>query len=129
MNHSLRVSRTYLAAAIDHVLWRGLAFARAWQARSPILAGLVRRGILLLWWTATFQLHIHARYWLRARRLRRATPPAPVVEPVIAPVDPATLILPLAEQPIVSVLIPSYGQVPYTLRCLASIAAHPTAIP
>jgi GT2 family glycosyltransferase len=128
MSHSLRVSRTYFAAAIDRALWRGLAVARAQQARSPVVASLLRRGILLLWWTATFQLHIHARYWLRARRLRHNAPAAPAVA-VTKPVDPATLVLPLAEAPVVSVLIPTYGQVPYTLRCLAAIAAHPSAVP
>jgi GT2 family glycosyltransferase len=128
MSQSHRAFRADIAAAIDHGLWRGLAFARAQRARWPFLGNLVRRAILVLWWSATLQLHIHARYWLRARRLRRSTPPTPPA-PLIAPVDPETLVLPLAEAPVVSVIIPSYGQVPFTLRCLASIAAHPPAVP
>src|SRR3954467_6822270 len=128
MSHSHRVLRADVVAAIDHGLWRGLAFARAQQAWSPLLGTLLRRAILVLWWTVTLQLHTHARYWLRARRLRRSTPPAPPAA-VEAPVDPETLVLPQAEAPIVSVIIPSYGQIPHTLRCLASIAAHPAATP
>src|SRR6476659_4434023 len=100
MSHSLRVSRAYLAVAIDRALWRGLAIARAQQARSPIVASLLRRGVLLLWWTAALQLHIPAREGLRARRLRRNAPAAPGLA-VTKPVEPATLVLPLAEAPVV----------------------------
>jgi O-antigen biosynthesis protein len=128
MSHSHRVFRPDVAAAIDHGLWRGLAFARAQQMWSPLVGTLLRRASLVLWWTVTLQLHTHARYWLRARRLRRGTPATPPGA-IEAPVDPETLVLPQAEAPIVSVIIPGYGQVPYTLRCLASIAAHPSAAP
>src|SRR4051794_33918982 len=120
MSHSLRVSRTHLAAVTDALLWRGLAFARAQEVRSPAVAGLLRRGILVLWWAATFQLHIHARYWLRAPSPAQHTSRPPGA--MTAPVDPATLILPRAAAPVVSIIIPSYGQVRYTLGCLASIA-------
>lgn len=34
--------------------------------------------------------------------------------------------IPAADNPLVSVIIPIYGKIDYTLRCLASIAAHPT---
>ncbi|MFL5286769.1 MAG: glycosyltransferase [Rhodopila sp.] len=81
----------------------------------------LRRLVLLAWWAATFQLHVHARYWLRARRLRRDAPAAPS-DMLLAAVDPATLVVPLAEAPLVSIIVPTYGQVDYTLRCLASIA-------
>ena len=67
------------------------------------------------------QLHTHARYWLRARRLRRAAPvgdPAPV----LGNVDPRSLVVPWSDDPVVSIIVPTYGQVPFTLRCLASIA-------
>ena len=128
MSLSLRVSRIYVAAWIDTALWRALAFARALSARSPWLGRQVRRVVLLLWWTATLQLHMHARYWLRARQLRRV---APVVEPapLAAEVDPRSLVVPSADDPVVSVIIPTYGQVGFTLRCLASIVAHPPDLP
>ena len=35
--------------------------------------------------------------------------------------------MPRSADPTVSIIIPSYGKVEYTLRCLASIAAHPPA--
>ncbi len=128
MSQSLRIPRIHLAAIIDGLLWRALKFARSLESRSPRLARLLRRGVLVLWWGVTFQLHIHARYWLRARRLRRIAP-EPVVAEVIEEPDPAALVLPLADDPVVSVILPTYGQVPFTLRCLASIANHLPDIP
>ena len=128
MSHSLRVSRLHVAATIDIVLWRVLAFARSLNGRSPWASRQLRRGVLLLWWTATFQLHIHARYWLRARHLRRITPVAPPA-PVVETMDPRSLHLPFSDDPVVSVVVPTYGHVPFTLRCLASIANHTPALP
>ena len=52
---------------------------------------------------------------------------APV--PAIKAVDPRSLDLPCSTEPLVSVIIPTYGQLPYTLRCLASIAAHAPDLP
>lgn len=37
--------------------------------------------------------------------------------------------LPTSEEPLVSVIIPVYGQLDYTLQCLRSIAANPPAVP
>lgn len=129
MSQSLRVSRIHIAAFIDTLLWRLLAFARSLDGRSPRVARQLRRGVLLLWWTATFQLHIHARYWLRARRLRRVTPVVVAPAPVEETIDPRTLDLPFSSDPLVSVIVPTYGQVPFTLRCLASIIEHRSALP
>ena len=93
------------------------------------LARQLRRLLLLLWWTCTFQLHTHARYWLRARRLRRAAPtPIPAIQ-VIETVDPRRLTLPCDDNPVVSVIIPTYGHVAFTLRCLAAISAHAPGLP
>ncbi|HBK06729.1 MAG TPA: glycosyl hydrolase family 1 [Acetobacteraceae bacterium] len=122
MSHSIGVS------AFDAALWRALAFARSLNGRSPRVAKQLRRGVLLLWWTVTLQLHVHARYWLRARRLRRIAPAA-TVAPILEDVDPGGLVLPLAEQPLVSLIIPTFGQVPFTLRCLASIARNSGPLP
>ncbi len=128
MSQSLRVSRIHFAAWIDIGLWRALTFARSLQGNSPWVARQLRRTVLLLSWTATFQLHIHARLWLRARRLRRA---APVVAPVeiINVINPRCLIVPFSADPVVSVIVPTYGQVQLTLMCLASIADHAPAQP
>ena len=54
-------------------------------------------------------------------------------EPVPARVRAATkesaseIVLPTSESPVVSIIIPSYGKVAYTLHCLASIARHAPA--
>jgi GT2 family glycosyltransferase len=128
VSQSLRVSRIHLAAWVDTILWRALAFARSLQGHSPWAARQLRRTVLLLWWTATLQLHTHARYWLRARRLRRATP-IPAVAAVIDMVDPQSMTIPISDAPLVSIIIPTYGQVAFTLRCLASIAKHAPSLP
>ena len=48
-----------------------------------------------------------------------------VPEHIANPVDFAKSIeIPISENPLVSVIIPVYGQIDYTLRCLASIAAN-----
>jgi O-antigen biosynthesis protein len=123
VSQSLRVSRIHLAAWIDTGLWRALGFARSLQRYSPWAGRQLRRVVLLLWWTATLQLHIHARYWLRARRLRRAGPVI-VSKRVAADLDARCVSVPCSDDPVVSVIVPTYGQVPFTLRCLASISKH-----
>jgi GT2 family glycosyltransferase len=91
---------------------------------------LLRRAFLLIWWTLTLQLPRHAVYWLRARQARRAARNAPGLLRAELLVPPAEDIrIQSAEWPIVSVIIPTYGQVPCTLRCLAAIAADPPAAP
>ncbi|HVY14403.1 MAG TPA: glycosyltransferase [Rhodopila sp.] len=133
MSQVLRIARIHAITWIDTLIWRALVFARSCQPRCPFLAQVLRRSVLLLWWTATFQLHIHARYWLRARRLRKAepvrTPLLLLPAPVAVEIDPASIALPLSDQPVVSIIIPTYGQVDFTLRCLASLAAQAPDIP
>lgn len=118
----------WLAGASDALLRRGLRLAGRVQCRAPWCGIQLRRLILLLWWTCTLQLGLHARFWLRARRLRR-TAPALARPQLIETVQPADLVLPAAQLPCVSVIVPSYGKVEYTLRCLAAIVAHPPAAP
>ncbi|MCW8087488.1 glycosyltransferase [Sabulicella glaciei] len=43
--------------------------------------------------------------------------------------DPKELRLPTSEQPVISVVIPAYGQLTHCLRCLATLAAYPPALP
>lgn len=87
---------------------------------------LLRRGVLLLWWTATFQLPTQYRYWRRAQRLRAA---GLLMAPAPPPPERRLLAVPYAADPLVSVIIPTYGQVDYTMRCLASIADHAPPVP
>ncbi len=86
----------------------------------------------IAWWTLTLRLPLHAAYWVRVRLRRRLAARRPHHrEPDAAiPAPPASTIrLRNAAHPTVSVIIPTYGQVPCTLRCLAAIAAHPPAAP
>ena len=54
-----------------------------------------------------------------------ASPPA---LPAAAP-SPSGIRLSVASRPVVSVVIPVHGHIDYTLRCLASIAAHSPSVP
>jgi GT2 family glycosyltransferase len=128
VSQSLRVSRSHVAALIDTAMWRALAFARSFDAKSPRVAKQLRRGVLLVWWTATFQLHIHARYWVHAR-LRRRVAPGDGAVLVTPAADPDRLNIPFSTHPVVSVIVPTHGQLPFTLRCLASVAAHAPSLP
>lgn len=125
MRRSVRASRIHLSALTDEVMWRALAAARSFESRSPFAARQLRRIVLLVVWTFTLRLHVHARYWVRARLRRRTAPPPPRAdEPVLDAVDPASVVVPCSRDPLVSVIIPTYGQVDFTLRCLASVAEH-----
>ena len=113
----------------DAVTWRGLRLAHALRQRSPWAGEALRRAILVIWWSVTLQLHTQFGFWLRARKLRRSVPASVAAPDLQVTIDPSRLILPRFDSPIVSVIIPTYGQVPFTLRCLASIAAHaPSAL-
>jgi O-antigen biosynthesis protein len=128
VSQALRVSRIYFVTWIDTALWRTLMFARSLQVHSPWVGRQLRRAVLLLWWTATLRLHVQARRWLRARQLRRLAP-MPASVPVADTVDPRYLDVPFASDPLVSVIVPTFGQVAFTLRCLSSIANHQPAVP
>jgi GT2 family glycosyltransferase len=117
-----------VSAACDTLLQSGLLYARSLQTRRPWLAAQLRRAVLVVWWSATWQLHTQFRFWLKARRMRRAAPrtlPLCLIEAVCA----EAIAVPCAEHPVISVIIPTYGQTEFTLRCLASIAAYPPAAP
>ncbi|MDR3536239.1 MAG: glycosyltransferase [Acetobacteraceae bacterium] len=123
MSQSIRFECPRPAVLLDGILSRLLFAARTLQARSPRAGMMLRRIVLVVWWTLTLQLGMQFGYWRRARRLRRTERPA-VSPALIGAVDAASLRVPCAEHPAVSVIIPTYGKVDYTLRCLASIVAH-----
>ena len=92
----------------------------------PWLERQARRAVLLVWWTLTLQLPKQFSFWLQARRMRRSVPVTPDLLPtLIESAEPSQIHIPHQPNPIVSIIIPSYGKVDYTLRCLASIAANP----
>ena len=115
--------------------WRLTGPLRLLGRQAPLLARNGRRALRLAFWTVTGQL------WRRLaeRRERRASEAAhPDLEQNAAlPRSPVrhflpradTIHLPVAGTPRVTIIIPTYGGVDYTLRCLASIAAAPPATP
>lgn len=122
------------ASEIGRAVRRIQAAGRRW----PWAKRQLRRAVLLAWWTATGQLPTRLRAWQAARRLRTEMAgtdaqvavrqtlglPEPSARlPVPAPT--AIRLPPMPDSPLVSIVIPTYGQVDYTLRCLASIAAAP----
>ncbi len=128
MSHSIRFECPRPAVLLDRLLSRLLFAARDLQARSPWAGTALRRIVLVVWWALTLQLRLQFGYWRRARRLRRVE--RPVISPDLVDLcDATSLRVPCAERPVVSVIIPTYGKVDYTLRCLASIVAHAPAAP
>jgi GT2 family glycosyltransferase len=102
------------------------ALAISFRSAAPWFRRQVRRAALLIVWTATLQLPRQFGYWRRARRTRRLTPvTAEVPSKLIHSVDPHHIRIPRHAAPKVSVIVPSYGKIEYTLLCLASIAANP----
>lgn len=104
--------------------------------RSPWMDLQRRRLETLLRWTASGELRQHLidrRMRKAGMRMRPLTGPklreALGLGPEAPPPAAASLRLPSAVEPVVSIVIPTYGQVDYTLRCLASIAAHPPSMP
>jgi GT2 family glycosyltransferase/2-polyprenyl-3-methyl-5-hydroxy-6-metoxy-1,4-benzoquinol methylase len=105
-----------LAAMQASTAWRLTGPFRRLAARFPRLARLARSVL-------------RAGYRLVRAVLRRGPAgPAKRVITLAAPPPAAAIRLPApGEAPRVSIIIPTYGEVDYTLRCLASIAAHPPA--
>ncbi|MCQ8239438.1 glycosyltransferase [Rhizosaccharibacter radicis] len=54
---------------------------------------------------------------------------SPAAAAPAAPVAAAVPVLPTSGTPVVSVIVPSFGQVPVTLRCLRALAASDTRVP
>ena len=101
----------------------GLGYAPAFPSW---LERQARRAVLVVWWAITLQLPKRYALWQRARRIRRLAPITPAWQPIlIQQTDPRSIRVPRSVEPTVSVIIPSYGKVEYTLACLASIAANP----
>lgn len=84
-------------------------------ARHPLLAPLARP----------------VRGWLLRHDKGQVEPPAGLaLQSVVQDPDEVlkTLSFPVHESPEVSIVIPTYGNLPHTLACLRSIAAHPPAV-
>jgi O-antigen biosynthesis protein len=115
--------RTFACAVLHRVLQLSRLLDRRW----PCLGAGLRRFILLLWWRAARVLGVRLRSLARGDR-------GPVEKPRCDParrpdIAPASIRLELSDAPVVSVIVPTYGQTGFTLRCLASIEAHKPAVP
>ncbi len=111
-------------------VWSLLRPLRAFGHRFPRPARVLRRGVRLVWWTATLQLRRRYRLW-QAHRPRLAlaqhqvlaAAPDALHEPLPALAAPVQI--PSSQEPLVSIIIPTYGQAAATLACLRSLAEHP----
>ncbi|WP_419731072.1 glycosyltransferase [Lichenicola sp.] len=141
--------RQLLAAHQSSTIWRAPEPLRHVLGRRPGVARNGRRALKAVWWTLTLQWPARMRARSITGERARADPvaPAPVPPPIPGldpapdprhPTDPAPdpqpptdppLQLPTAADPLVSVIVPSYGQVAATLRCLRAIAGSETETP
>lgn len=95
------------------------------QTLAVWLARQTRRPRLVVWWAATFQLWTQFRHWRRARRLRRIPPARQGWQSLlIETAEPTQIAIRRDADPTVSIIIPCFGKIDFTLRCLASIAAY-----
>lgn len=107
--------------------WRATSPLRAAGRRAPGLARLAGRAMRLAWWIATLQVATRLRA-RRARLVPASEPPPPSLPPPAVGLDlSAPLSLAVADEPLVSVIICSYGQERMTAGCLRSLAAAPPA--
>lgn len=129
MGRILRGETQVLAASAKPRLQR---FARAIYKRLPLsprikntLAGMAYRIA-----GPMFEGVVHYEMW---RRSGRPDAPQLAIQGVVArnEIDAIlkTLVMPSAAEPLVSVIIPSYGNLPVTLTCLMSIARHAPKVP
>ncbi|WP_197085549.1 glycosyltransferase [Cellvibrio sp. pealriver] len=102
-------------------------FARAVHKRLP-LSPRVKNALASVVYRIAgpmFEGVVHYEMW---RRSGRPDAPQLAIQGVVSREEINavlnTLVMPRAEQPLVSVIIPSYGNLPVTLTCLMSIARH-----
>jgi O-antigen biosynthesis protein len=116
-----------IRVAAQAVLFNVLRLSRRLDRSWPAFGKRFRRMVLMFWWNVAMRLGDRLRDRLRGEfRPRRTDPPMTAREPAIAP---EILCLPGSESPVVSVIIPTYGQLAFTLRCLESIQANPPDTP
>ena len=132
-----------LAAGNSALLNRARAIEQstAWRLTQPMrsLADTFPRGVRvakqaaeLVWSAATLRLLRRLRdrkARIERRRSLQFMPQSARPALIADTVQPQDIKLPDPETPLVTVIIPTFGKVDYTLRCLASIAASPPEVP
>jgi GT2 family glycosyltransferase/glycosyltransferase involved in cell wall biosynthesis len=136
-----------LSARLERIenssIWRASYPVRRIGSRFPRVSRSLRLTAKVAWWTLTLQLPQRVRLWQARRTGRNLEPPAPVVSvplpgtagasPAAADAAPAPAVeairIPHAAEPVVSVIISTYGQLQVTLACLRSIASHAPSAP
>ncbi len=116
-----------LHALETSTLWKATWPVRRLARRSPGASRHMRRAMQVMWWTATLQLHRRWGLWRQAQAIRRTVvgmqvPRLPETLPA-----PVSITIPAHARPAVSIVIPTYGKVDFTLQCLASIGRGTTA--
>lgn len=130
-----RRQATELFAQIEMIrgsaTWRITWPLRALGRRLPGLARVGRRAARLIIYAIRGELPQRLREWRSARAVQSSMRSKDLLRVLGLPApskripDPASIVLPVTEAPRVTVIIPTYGHVDHTLRCLASIAAAP----
>lgn len=129
-----RASRGEWGAVIDGARPRVQAYGRWLYRRLPLPRALKDRVVVAAYRRAgtLFEGTCHYQMWQRQLAARGAAP-VRLVAPDAPPAPGAELLEGLTfarpEAPVVSIIIPSFGKLGYTLACLRSIAAHPPAVP
>ncbi|MBB2167644.1 glycosyltransferase [Gluconacetobacter aggeris] len=125
LSRSLAMAEGRLQAIESSSIWRGSAPVRHLVGRSPRFARATRILLKAAWWTLTGQLAARLRAWRRHRAMRHLSDHSAgqaKALPLLAAMPDFPIRLVTSATPRVSVIIPTYGQDDYTLRCLASIA-------
>ena len=124
----LEALHLHIAAYETSTSWSMTGPIRNLGRRFPAAARLTRRTAKAIWWTVTLQIgrRLQARREFMAETERRSLRTITAARPVPAATVPTDTKIRVASaaEPIVSVIIPTFGQVDYTLRCLASISVH-----
>jgi GT2 family glycosyltransferase len=134
-----------LAAMEASTTWRMGYPLRLFLGRTPGLARILRLFLKGMWWTVTGQFPTRFRLWKQTRaaknlRLHLSSLPDAVSGTASTSVlqdesrqkqtvNISSLHFPREAWPEISIIVPVYGQIDITLRCLASICAFPPKRP
>ena len=134
-----RRQATELIAQIEMIrsstTWRITWPLRALGRRLPGLARVGRRAVRLMVYALRGELPQRLREFRSTRAVESSMRSEDLLRALGLPApsntipDPASIVLPVTEAPRVTVIIPTYGHVDHTLRCLASIAGAPPMVP